>query len=64
MLMSKFFTKTQFNQIKIFLDNELDIIEKMTILNKKSNKKSKQNILNYSKSLCVNQKKTSFFILN
>ena len=62
--MSKIFTKKQFNQINNFLDNELVLIEKMIILNKKSNKKSKKNILDYSKSLCVNHKKTNFFILN
>ena len=62
--MSKIFTKTQFNQINNFLDNELGLIEKMIILNKKSNKKSKKKILDYSKSLYVNHKKTNFVILN
>ena len=64
MLMSKVFTKTQLNQINNFLNNELKSIEKMIILNKRSANKTKKNILDYSKSLSVNQKKTNLFILN
>jgi len=63
MLMNKIFTKTQYNQINKFIDDELELIEKLIILNKKSCKKTKKNILDYSKSLCVNQKK-NLFILN
>ncbi len=63
MLMNKTFTKTQYKQISKFIDDELELIEELIILNKKSEKKTKKYILDYSKSLCVNQKK-NLFILN
>ncbi len=62
--MNKIFTKQQLNQIKNVLDYELESIEKMIILNQKSTKKTKKIILDYSKSLSINQKKTNLFILN
>ena len=63
MLMNKVFTKTQLKHINKFIDDELELIEKMIILNNKTSKKTKKNILDYSKSLYVNQKK-NLFILN
>ena len=62
--MSKIFTKTQLNLINNYLDDEMNLIERLIISKKKSNKKTKKNILDYSKSLFVNQKKDFFFILN
>lgn len=62
--MSKIFTKTQLNLINNFLDNEMDLIERLIILKEKSNKKTKKIILDYSKSLFVNQKKDFYFMLN
>ena len=62
--MSKIFTKTQLNLINNYLDDEMNLIERLIISKKKSNKKTKKIILDYSKSLFVNQKKDFFFILN
>jgi len=62
--MNKIFTKTQLNLINNFLDNEIDLIEGLIISKEKSSKKTKKIILDYSKSLFVNQKKDFFFILN
>ncbi len=64
MRMNKIFTKTQLKQINSFLDSELKNIEKQLVLNKKSEKKTKKFLLDYSKSLCVNSKKTNLFTLN
>ena len=64
MRMNKIFTKTQLKQINSFLDSELKNIEKQLVLHKKSEKKTKKFILDYSKSLCVNPKKTNLFSLN
>ena len=61
--MNKIFTKTQYNHINKFIDDELELINELIILNKKSEKKTKKNILDYSKSLFINQKK-NLFILN
>ncbi len=63
MLMNKIFTKTQYNHINKFIDDELELINELIILNKKSEKNTKKNILDYSKSLFINQKK-NLFILN
>ena len=63
MLMNKIFTKTQYNYINKFIDDELELINELIILNKKSEKNTKKNILDYSKSLFINQKK-NLFILN
>ena len=62
MLMNKIFTKTQYNHINKFIDDELELINELIILNKKSEKNTKKNILDYSKSLFINQK--NLFILN
>ena len=64
MRMNKIFTKTQLKHINSFLDSELKIIEKEIILNQKSKRKTKKFILDYSKSLSTDQKKTNLFILN
>ena len=64
MLMNKIFTKTQLKYINSFLDNELKMVEKEIVLNQKSKKKTKKFILDYSKSLSTDQKKTNLFILN
>ena len=64
MLMNKIFTKTQLKHINSFLASELKIIEKEIILNQKSKRKTKKFILDYSKSLSIDQKKTNLFILN
>jgi len=64
MLMNKIFTKTQLKHINSFLASELKIIEKEIILNQKSKRKTKKFILDYSKSLSSDQKKTNLFILN
>tara|TARA_B100000945_G_scaffold318803_1_gene324470 strand:+ start:924 stop:1109 length:186 start_codon:yes stop_codon:yes gene_type:complete len=61
--MNKIFTKTQYNHINKFIDDELELINELIILNKKSEKNTKKNILDYSKSLFINQKK-NLFILN
>ena len=61
MLMNKIFTKTQYNYINKFIDDELELINELIILNKKSEKNTKKNILDYSKSLFINQKKKSFY---
>ena len=61
--MNKIFTKTQYNYINKFIDDELELINELIILNKKSEKNTKKNILDYSKSLFINQKK-NLFILN
>ena len=36
MLMNKIFTKTQYNYINKFIDDELELINELIILNKKS----------------------------
>ncbi len=62
--MNKIFTKTQLKQINSFLDSELKNIEKQLVLNKKSAEKTKKFLLDYSKSLSIDQKKRNLFILN
>jgi len=64
MLMNKIFTNTQLKTINKFLKNEKEIIEKMIILNKRTSKISKKNILDYSKSISVISRKIDPFILN
>ncbi len=64
MFMNKIFTKTQLKHINSFLDNQLKMVDKEIVLNQKSKKKTKKFILDYSKSLSTDQKKTNLFILN
>jgi len=64
MLMEKTFTKKQINILNIFLNNELDIIEKKIILNNKSKEQTKKNILDYSKCVSFLSNKSKLFFLN
>tara|TARA_Y100001954_G_C15664628_1_gene529499 strand:+ start:617 stop:805 length:189 start_codon:yes stop_codon:yes gene_type:complete len=62
--MEKNFTKKQINTLNIFLNNELEIIEKKITLNNKSKEKTKKNILDYSKCAFFLRNKSKLFILN
>ena len=62
--MEKTFTKKQINILNIFLNNELDIIEKKIILNNKSKEQTKKNILDYSKCVSFLSNKSKLFFLN
>ena len=62
--MNKVFTKTQLQQIKFFLDNELKTIKEQMVLTGKSEEKTKIFLTDYSKSLSFNTKKSNPIILN
>ena len=62
--MNKVFTKTQLQQIKFFLDNELKTIKEQMVLTGKSEEKTKKFLTDYSNSLSFNTKKSNPIILN
>ena len=62
--MEKTFTKKQINTLNIFLNDELDQIEKKIILNNKSKEQTKKNILDYSKCISFLSDNSKLFILN
>ena len=62
--MNKVFTKTQLQQIKFFLDNELKTIKEQMVFTGKSEEKTKKFLTDYSNSLSFNTKKSNPIILN
>ncbi len=63
MRMNRIFTKKK-QKLNIFLNEELKMIEREILLQKKSEEKTKRFLTDYSKSLSFNTEKSHFIVLN